>query len=119
MAFEAAGQTPLIKKLRSVHRLAQTEPRYPAFHDLLKQQVPPPDVFVVDCSQKASHAFESCNYVRSLKAYKATPIVLYNVRKEDDARARERVPGAIVLNDDKVERQIEQLGLGPNAAPQV
>jgi hypothetical protein len=112
MAFEAAGQTPLVKKLRAVHRLAQTEPRYPAFYDLLKQQAPTPDAIVVDCSHKAHHALESCNYIRSLKAYKTTPIVLYNVRKEDEAKARERVPNALVLSDDKVEKQLAALGIG-------
>ena len=118
MAFETAGQTPVVKKLRAGgHRIAHTEPKYPAFYDLLKQQAPPPDAFVVDCSQKAHHALESCNYIRSLKAYKTTPILLYNVKKEDETKARDRVPNAIVLHDDKVEKQLAALGLGPASTP--
>lgn len=117
MAFEAAGQSPLVKRLRAAgHKVAQSEPKYPAFYDLLKQQAPPPDVFLVDCSHKPSHAFESCNYVRSLKAHKTTPILLYNVRKEDEARARERVPGATLLANDKVEPNLGAVGGAPGAA---
>lgn len=114
MAFEKAGQTPLVKKLRGAgHKLAITEPKYPAFYDLLKQQTPPPELFVVDCSTLASHARETCNYVRSLKSYKETPIVLYNVKKEDEPKSREKVPNAFVLFDDKVEKQLESLGFVP------
>ncbi|HEX9816585.1 MAG TPA: hypothetical protein VGB18_06365, partial [Candidatus Thermoplasmatota archaeon] len=104
----------VIKKLRGAgHKIAITEPKYPAFHDLLKQQNPGPEVFVVDCSKLASHARESCNYVRSLKSYKETPILLYNVKKEDEAKAREKVPNAVVLFDDRVERQLESMGYVP------
>jgi hypothetical protein len=118
MAFEAAGQTPVVKRLRQAgHRLAHTEPKYPAFYDLLKQQAPPPDAFVVDCSLKAHHALESCNYVRSLKAYKTTPIVLYNVKKDDEAKARDRVAGAILLPDDKVEKTLAGLGFAAASSP--
>jgi hypothetical protein len=104
MAFDKAGQTPLIKKLRAAgHRVAITEPKYPAFHELLKQQSPPPEVFVVDCSIQPSHARESSNYIRGLKAHKATPFVLYNVRKEDEAQTLAKVPGATVIFNDQVE----------------
>lgn len=114
MAFDSAGQTPLIKKLRNAgHKVAITEPKYPAFYDLLKQQNPPPEVFVVDCSKQASHARESCNYVRSLKTYKETPILLYNVRKEDEARTREKVTNPVILFDDRVEKQLESMGYVP------
>ncbi len=114
MAFDSAGQTPLIKKLRNAgHKVAITEPKYPAFHDLLKQQNPGPEVFVVDCSKQASHARESCSYVRSLKAYKETPMVLYNVKKEDEARTREKVTNPVILFDDRVEKQLESMGYVP------
>jgi hypothetical protein len=116
MAFEASGQTPLVKKLRGAgHRIAQTEPRYPAFYDLLKQQIPAPEVFIVDCSRQSSHARESSNYAWSLKAHRATPFILYNVKKEDEARTREKVPTATILFDDKVEAALARLGLA--AAP--
>ena len=118
MAFESAGQTPLIKKLRGAgHKLAITEPKYPAFYDLLKQQAPGPDLFIVDCSKQPSHARESCNYVRSLKSYKETPIVLYNVKKEDETKSREKVPNAILLFDDRVEKQLETMGVTPAKSP--
>lgn len=114
MAFDSAGQTPLIKKLRGAgHKLAITEPKYPAFYELLKQQAPPPDVFVVDCSKQSSHARESSNYVRGMKAYKETPFILYNVKKEDEARTREKVPNATMLFNDAVEKQLEAMGLAP------
>lgn len=114
MAFDSAGQTPLIKKLRNAgHKVAITEPKYPAFYDLLKQQNPPPEAFVVDCSKQASHARESCNYVRSLKTYKETPIVLYNVKKEDEAKTREKVANPVILLDDRVEKQLETMGYTP------
>lgn len=114
MAFDSADQTPLIKKLRySGHKVALTEPRYPGFYELLKQQSPAPDVFIVDCSKLPSHARESSNYVRSLRAYKETPFILYNVKKEDEAKAREKVPNAVILFDDRVERQLESMGHGP------
>lgn len=114
MAFDSAGQTPLIKKLRGAgHKLAITEPKYPAFYDLLKQQAPPPEIILVDCSKSASHARESCNYIRSLKSYKETPLVLYNVKKEDESKVREKVSNPIMLFDDKVERQLESMGYVP------
>lgn len=114
MAFEKANQTPLAKKLRSAgHRLAQAEPRFPEFYELLKQQQPHPEVFVVDCSMMPSHARESSNYVKSLKAYRDVPVLLYNVKKEDEAKTREKVPGARILFGDSVEKELEKLGFGP------
>lgn len=118
MAFEAAGQTPLVKKLRGAgHRLAITEPKYPAFYELLKQQQPPPELFIVDASKFSSHARESSNYVRSLKSFKETPFILYNVKKEDEAKTKERVPGAVVLFNDAVERAVSELGFNAAAKP--
>lgn len=114
MAFDSAGQTPLIKKLRAAgHKLAITEPTYPSFYDLLKQQVPPPELIVVDCSKSASHARESCNYIRSLKAFKETPLVLYNVKKDDEPKVREKIPNPIILFDDQVEKRLESMGYVP------
>ena len=110
MAFEAAGQYILIKKLRNMgHKLIVTEPRYPGFYDLLKQQVQPPEVVVCDASRLPSQAREACNYIRSLKAYRETPILLYNVRPEDGAKSLEQVPGALLINDDGVEATLEKV----------
>jgi hypothetical protein len=118
MAFDAAGQTTLVKKLRAAgHRLAVTEPRYPQFYELLKQQAPPPEVFVVDCSTMPSHARESSNYVRGLKAYKEIPFVLYNVKKEDEEKTKAKVPGATILLNDKVEPQLAAMGLASSPSP--
>lgn len=118
MAFDSAGQTSLVKKLRAAgHKLAIAQPRYPEFYELLKQQAPPPEAIIVDCSHLASHARESSNYIRSLKSFKDTPLILYNVKKEDEARTRERVPNAFLLPNDKVEAQLAEIGLAPTAAP--
>lgn len=101
MAFEAAGQYPLVKRLRNLgHKIILTEPRYPAFYDLLKQQVPAPELFVCDASIQPSHARECGNYIRSLKSHKQTPFILYNVRAADEATTKERVPNAVIVNGD-------------------
>lgn len=116
MAFDRANQTALAKKLRAAgHRLSQAEPRYPEFYELLKQQQPPPEVFVVDCSMMPSHARESCNYLKSLKTYRDLPFLLYNVKKEDEVKAREKVPGAVILFNDAVDGELHRLGFGPAA----
>lgn len=116
MAFDAAGQTTLAKKLRAAgHKLAIAQPRYPEFYELLKQQAPPPEAILVDCSHLASHARESSNYIRSLKLYKQTPLILFNVRREDEAKTRDRVADAILIPDDRVEAQLASLGLAPTA----
>lgn len=118
MAFDSAGQMNLVKKLRaSGHRLAIAQPRYPEFYELLKQQSPAPEAIIVDCSHLASHARESSNYIRGLKTYKETPLILYNVRKEDELRTRERVPNAIILPNDQVEKQLAALGFLPTPPP--
>lgn len=110
MAFDSAGQTPLIKKLRAAgHKVAVTEPKYPAFHELLKQQQPPPELFVVDCSKLASHARESSNFIRSLRAHRETSFLLYNVKPEDEAKTRERVPGAVLAFDDRLDEPLRRL----------
>ena len=114
MAFDEAGQSTLQKRLRaSGHKLAITPPRWPAFFELLKQQDPVPDVFLVDCSRLASHAREACNYLKGLKAYKDRPFVLYNVKKEDQAKTLEKVPDAILVFSDAVEKQLAAMGLAP------
>ena len=98
MAFESAGQYPLVKQLRNLgHKIILTEPRYPAFYELLKQQVPPPDLFMCDASVQPSHARECGNYIRALKNHKQTPFIVYNVRPEDEARTLERIPGATLV----------------------
>lgn len=115
MAFDRAGQTPLVKKLRHAgHKVAVAEPKYPDFYNLVKQQSPPPEVFVVDCSLQASHARESSNYLRSLQAHKQTPFLLYNVKKDDEAKTLEKVPGARIVSNDQVEQALQALGF---AAP--
>lgn len=118
MAFDQAGQTPLVKKLRNAgHKLAIAEPRYPGFYDLVKQQDPPPQVFVVECGTLASHARESCNYLKGLKSYKDVPFLLYNVKKEDEAKTIAKVPGATLLSTDQVEKALAGLGFGPPISP--
>lgn len=108
MAFEAAGQYPLIKKLRNLgHKVAVTQPRHPEFYNHLKQQLQPPEIFVCDQSRTPSHARESCNFIRGLKQFKDTPFILYNVKPEDEAQAKEKVSGAILLSDDDVVRAIQ------------
>lgn len=110
LAFDGGDQTPLVKKLRAEgHRVAWAAPKYPDFDHLLKQQAPPPELFLADASKQASHVRESLNYIRSLKAHKATPIVVYNVRSEDRARTLERVPGAVVVEGPTVLPELERV----------
>lgn len=118
MAFEKAGQTALVKKLRnSGHKLAITEPHYPEFYHLVKQQSPTPDVFVIDCSTQASHARESCNYLKTLKAYRDVPFLLYNVKKDDEAATLAKVPGAQIIPNDQVEKALVSMGFRAPIAP--
>lgn len=101
LAFESAGQLPLVKRLRAAgHRLVVAEPRYPEFYALLKQQAQPPELFVCDCSRLPSHARETANYIRGLKPHRDTPFILYNVKPEDEAKALEKVPRARLVSDD-------------------
>ncbi len=114
MAFDSAGLYPLIKKLRNGgHKVAVAEPRYPDFYNLLKQQLQPPEVFLCDHSTLPSHARESSNYIRGLKAYRETPFILFNVKPDDEAKAKEKVAGATILNDDAVEAALRKVLPGP------
>lgn len=119
MAFDDAGQYPLIKQFRNAgHKLVVAQPKYPEFADLLRQQVKAPELFVVDCSKLPSHARESANYIRGLKTYKTTPFILYNVKPEDEAKAREKVPGAVILRNDDLAPAVEAaLGSAGSAGP--
>jgi CheY-like chemotaxis protein len=115
LAFDSAGQTPLIKKLRNAgHKVVVAQPRYPEFQEMLKQQQPPPEVVLADCSTTPSHTRETCNYIQASKAFQAIPIVMFNVKKEDEARTRERVPKAILLFNDKVDPELSKIA---NDAP--
>jgi len=103
LAFNSADPTPLIKKLRNLgHRLIVAEPRYPEFDQILRQQAQPPDVVVCDASKFPSQARETCNYLRGLKATRAVPFILYNVKPEDEEKTRARVAGAVLLRDDDI-----------------
>lgn len=118
LAFDAAGQSTLMKKLRNAgHRLAISEPRYPAYLELVKQQVPPPEVFVVDCSYLPSHAREASGYLKGLKAFKDTPFILYNVRKEDEAKTNEKVPNVRIAAATQVEKELAALGFTTATTP--
>jgi hypothetical protein len=98
LAFNESEAYVLVKKLRNFgHKVAVAEPKAPEFVTLLKQQVQPIETFVGDCSRQPSHVREAGNYIRSLKAYRDTPFLLYHVKPEDDARTLERVPGARLL----------------------
>jgi response regulator RpfG family c-di-GMP phosphodiesterase len=108
LAFNSADPMPLIKKLRNLgHKLIVAEPRYPEFDQILKQQAQPPEIVVCDMSKLASHARETCNYLRGLRSLREAPFLLYNVKPEDEAKTLDRVPGAALLKDDDVVPAIE------------
>lgn len=110
LVFENTNPTPLIKKLRAAgHQLVVSEPRWPGFGALLKQQTRPLDLFLADCSKLPSHARESCNYIQSLKSFKDHPFVLYNVKPEDDGKTLEKVRGARLVRGDDVAPIIDEI----------
>lgn len=99
MAFDDAGQTHVVKQLQRLgHKVIQSEPRYPDFYRLLKQQSQPPDVIVADCSKRSSHVRESGNYIRGVRVYESIPFIAYNVPQEASQSTRERIPGVVVVN---------------------
>jgi hypothetical protein len=69
---------------------------------------------VLDCSKQPSHARESANYIRGMKAHKTTPFIAYNVRAEDEATTKQRIPGAIVVSGDDPQPTLDALLAGPS-----
>lgn len=118
LAFDEAGHYPLVKRLRNAgHKMIVAQPKYPEFVDLLRQQPHPPEVFVADLGMRPSHVREALGYLRGLKAHKETPFLLFRVKPEDEAKNREKVPGAIQIPSDDVEVALDDLLKAKGAAP--
>ena len=86
--------------------LVEAEPRWPTFFDVVTAERP--DVIVIAASRIPSHAYEAARYLGEGFNTRDIPVVLVDVARKDEPKARRSAPQATIVDNDDMVAAVER-----------